>query len=135
MRTFGEKGQSAKLIAQFIGCGSYPPTSAMKKFILSLMLTLLLAFDACGNDFNLKATFYWPNHNCGTITASGDKINNSKLKNNLIRWVALSDDMFRIYGFKLGDIIIVESDVVKELCGEWIVKDKMGKGICQNCCL
>lgn len=79
-----------------------------------------------GNEYKVKATYYWPGHGCGWITASGDRIDNSKLKNNHIRWVALSEDMFRLYGFKLGDIIIVESDFT-ELCGEWIVKDKMGK--------
>lgn len=86
-----------------------------------------MAFNVSGNNFNLKATFYWPNHNCGNVTASGDRIDNNKLKNNSIKWVALSEDMFRLYGFKLGDIIIVESNVAKELCGEWVVKDKMGK--------
>ena len=96
------------------------------KYILSLILTLFIAFSVYGNEYKVKATYYWPGHGCGWVTASGDRIDNSKLKNNRIRWVALSEDMFRLYGFKIGDVIIVESDFA-ELCGEWIVKDKMGK--------
>lgn len=96
------------------------------KNILILILTLFIAFNVCGNTYKVKATYYWPGNGCGWVTASGDRISDSKLKNNHIRWVALSEDMFRIYGFKIGDIIIVESEFV-ELCGEWVVKDKMGK--------
>ena len=98
----------------------------MIKYILSLILTLFITFSVCGNTYKVKATYYWPGHGCGWVTASGDRINDSKLKNNHIRWVALSEDMFRLYGFKIGDVIIVESDFA-ELCGEWVVKDKMGK--------
>lgn len=98
----------------------------MMKYILSLILTLFITFNVHGNSYNVKATYYHPGNGCGWVTASGDHINDSKLKNNLIRWVALSEDMFRLYGFKIGDIIIVESEFV-ELCGEWVVKDKMGK--------
>jgi len=96
------------------------------KYFLSLILTLFIAFNVYANEYKVKATYYCPGYGCGWVTASGDRISDSKLKNNRIRWVALSEDMFRIYGFKIGDIIIVESDFA-ELCGEWIVKDKMGK--------
>ena len=61
------------------------------------------------------------------VTASGDRINYDKLKNYQIRWVALSHDMFNQHGFRLGDVIIVESDSNPAINGEWVVKDKMGK--------
>ena len=43
-----------------------------------------------------------------------------------IRWVALSHDMFKQHGFKMGDVIIVESESTPAINGEWVVKDKMG---------
>ena len=33
--------------------------------------------------------------------------------------------MFHKHGFKLGDVIIVESESTPSINGEWIVKDKM----------
>jgi len=35
--------------------------------------------------------------------------------------------MFNQHGFKMGDVIIVESESTPSLNGEWVVKDKMGK--------
>ena len=34
--------------------------------------------------------------------------------------------MFKQHGFKLGDVIIVESETNPSVNGEWVVKDKMG---------
>ena len=62
----------------------------------------------------------------GWVTASGSRIDNSKLKNYEIRWVALSSDMFKKHGFKMGDTINVTCDRVPKLHGKWVVKDRMG---------
>ncbi|MBQ9555608.1 MAG: hypothetical protein IJV05_05225 [Muribaculaceae bacterium] len=35
--------------------------------------------------------------------------------------------MFNQHGFKLGDVIIVESETNPAINGEWVVKDKMSK--------
>ncbi len=34
--------------------------------------------------------------------------------------------MFKQHGFKMGDVIIVESESTPAINGEWVVKDKMG---------
>ena len=74
----------------------------------------------------VTATYYHagPKYKLSWITASGKRINNTKLKNKQIRWVALSRDMFKYY--KFGDIIKVESSN-KQLNGLWVVMDKMGE--------
>lgn len=73
----------------------------------------------------VTATYYYVGHNCGHVTADGSRINNSKVSSGEHRWVALSRDMFTRHGYELGDIIHVESKN-PILCGEWIVRDKMG---------
>ena len=93
-----------------------------------LALAVVIAMTAVGQEFTLKATKYHPGMGgAGWVTASGDRINNDKLKNYQIRWVALSHDMFNQHGFKMGDVIIVESESTPAINGEWVVKDKMAK--------
>lgn len=94
-----------------------------KHLFLVFLFTLFISFNAISNTYKMRATYYTPGRGCGWVTASGDRINYEKLKNFQIRWVALSPDMFRKHGFKLGDIIEVITDV-KELSGFWVVKDK-----------
>ena len=87
----------------------------------------MIAISAVGQEFKLHATKYHPGQGgAGWVTASGDRINYDKLKNYQIRWVALSHDMFKQHGFKMGDVIVVESETSPALNGEWVVKDKMG---------
>ena len=75
----------------------------------------------------MRATKYHPGMGgAGHVTASGDRIDKAKLRNYEIRWVALSADMFRKHGFKLGDTIMVTSESVPKLNGKWVVKDRMG---------
>jgi len=89
-------------------------------------MTLVIALMASGQEYTLRATKYHPGQGgAGWVTASGDRINYTKLKNYQIHWVALSHDMFKL-GFRLGDTIIVESQSMPKLNGEWVVKDKMG---------
>lgn len=77
--------------------------------------------------YDLRATKYHPGMGgAGWVTASGARIDKKLLKAYKIRWVALSPDMFRECGFRLGDTINVECDRVDKLNGLWIVKDKMG---------
>jgi len=92
------------------------------------ILVATLALTCAATEYTLRATKYHPGQGgAGWVTASGDRINYNRLKNYEIHWVALSPDMFSRYGFRLGDTIIVESDVCPKLNGEWIVKDKMGR--------
>ena len=96
----------------------------LKRFLLAL--AVVIAVSAMGQDYKLHATKYHPGQGgAGWVTASGDRINYDKLKNYQIRWVALSPDMFHKHGFKMGDVIIVESESTPSINGEWIVKDKM----------
>ena len=80
-----------------------------------------------GASYELRATKYHPGMGgAGWVTASGARIDNKRLKAYEIRWVALSPDMFRQCGFRMGDTIVVESGRVEKLNGKWVVKDKMG---------
>ena len=97
----------------------------LRRFFLAL--AVVIAVVAFGQEYTLHATKYHPGMGgCGWVTASGDRINYDRLKNYQIRWVALSHDMFKQYGFKMGDVIIVESESTPSINGEWVVKDKMG---------
>ncbi|MBR1551042.1 MAG: hypothetical protein IJ632_01830 [Muribaculaceae bacterium] len=93
-----------------------------------LALAAIVALTAMSQKHALRATKYHPGMGgAGWVTASGDRIDNGKLKNYEIRWVAMSPDMFSNYGFRLGDTIEVTCDNVPKLNGRWIVKDKMGR--------
>ena len=73
-----------------------------------LAIAAIVALTAMGQKHTLRATKYHPGMGgAGWVTASGDRIDNGKLKNYEIRWVALSPDMFSRYGFRLGDTIEV----------------------------
>lgn len=95
----------------------------VKNLILVFLFALFISLNANSNTYTMNATYYIPGKGCGWVTASGDRINYNKLKNFQIRWVALSPDMFRQHGFKMGDVIEVISDK-KEIAGLWVVKDK-----------
>lgn len=95
-----------------------------------VMLVIVVAANMCSSSsaqtFTLRATKYHPGRGgAGWRTASGDRIDNNKLRNYEFRWVALSPDLFK-KGMRMGDTIIVECERVPKLNGEWIVKDKMG---------
>ncbi|MBR6282998.1 MAG: hypothetical protein IKR25_01720 [Muribaculaceae bacterium] len=97
----------------------------MRRLLLAVMATMSLSL--MGQQFTMHATKYHPGMGgAGWRTASGDRIDNNKLRNYEIRWVALSSDMFRQHGFKLGDTIVVTSTSVPKLNGKWVVKDRMG---------
>ena len=94
-----------------------------RKVLIFILVTFICSMEISANH-TVRATKYYAGHNCGWRTASGDRINKQKVRSGEHRWVALSHDMFKKHGFKMGDKIRVESDnpVLK---GEWIVKDKM----------
>lgn len=96
----------------------------MRKRFFIIALVVLLFSPVIIPNHTLRATKYYANHNCGSITADGSRINNARVHNGQDRWVALSHDMFK-KGYSLGDIIMVESKNPR-LNGTWIVKDKMG---------
>ncbi len=99
----------------------------MRMRFVALIVVVALVFITRAEDYTLRATKYHPGMGgAGWVTASGARIDNNKLKKYEIRWVALSHDMFRECGFRLGDTIEVESERVTALNGLWIVKDKMG---------
>lgn len=94
-----------------------------RKVLIFILVTLICSMEISANHI-VRATKYYAGHNCGYVTASGDRINNQKVRSGEHRWVALSHDMFKKHGFKMGDKIRVESNNLV-LQGEWIVKDKM----------
>ena len=99
----------------------------MKRLLLLFALLATLA-TTVAEDYTLRATKYHPGMGgAGWVTASGARIDNKKLKRYEIRWVALSHDMFRECGFRMGDTIEVECERIEALNGLWIVKDKMGR--------
>ncbi len=97
----------------------------MKKLVLFLLITIAALTTMAGeNEYTLYGTFYYPSY--GSHTASGDRINASKVKTGEHRWVALSNDMFKRYGFSINDTIYVNSTNNPTVNGYWVVKDKMG---------
>lgn len=93
------------------------------KIIIILILLVFINLNI-NSQHLVRATKYYGGHKCSWVTASGDRINNQKVRAGEHRWVALSHDMFKKHGFKMGDKIRVESNN-PVLRGEWIVKDKM----------
>lgn len=93
---------------------------------LLLLVMLVISLTVLAEEHDLTATKYHPGRGgAGWVTASGDRIDNQKLKNYEIRWVALSHDMFK-KGYRMGDTIQVKCESVPKLNGAWVVKDKMG---------
>ena len=87
----------------------------------------VMVMTVMGQTYTVSATKYHPGMGgAGWVTASGDRIDNAKLKKYEIRWVALSPDLFN-KGFRMGDTIEVTCESVPKLNGLWIVKDKMGR--------
>ena len=92
--------------------------------VLFLLALLIVSLNASGQ-VTVTATKYHPGMGgAGWVTASGSRIDNNKLKNYEIKWVALSRDLFNKLGVKMGDEVIIECSN-KNLNGVWIVKDKM----------
>ena len=105
---------------------TYQKLMTMRPFLFAIVA--IVAITAMGQKHTLRATKYHPGMGgAGWVTASGARIDNAKLKNYEIRWVALSHDMFSRHGFRLGDTIEVTCENVEKLNGLWVVKDKMGK--------
>ena len=95
-----------------------------RKLLFAVMAVMALC--VMGQSYTVSATKYHPGiGGAGCVTASGSRIDNTKLKNYEIRWVALSPDLFN-KGFRMGDTIEVNCDRVPKLNGKWVVKDKMG---------
>ena len=93
---------------------------------LFLLLLLICSINASGQ-VTVTATKYHPGMGgAGWVTASGSRIDNNKLRNYEIKWIALSPDMFSKLGVKMGDEVIIEC-ANERLNGVWIVKDKMAK--------
>ena len=87
----------------------------------------VMVMTVMGQTYTVSATKYHPGMGgAGWVTASGDRIDNAKLKRYEIRWVALSPDLFN-KGFRMGDTIEVTCDHVPRLNGKWVVKDRMGR--------
>ena len=92
---------------------------------LFLLLLLISSIGASGQ-VTVTATKYHPGMGgAGWVTASGSRIDNNKLKNYEIKWIALSHDMFQKLGVKMGDEVIIECANTL-INGVWKVMDKMG---------
>ena len=75
---------------------------------LFLLALLICSINASGQ-VTVTATKYHPGMGgAGWVTASGSRIDNNKLKNLEIKWVALSPDMFKKLGVKMGDEVIIK---------------------------
>ena len=97
----------------------------LRKLLFAVMAVMVMT--VMGQTYTVSATKYHPGMGgAGWVTASGDRIDNAKLKKYEIRWVALSPDLFN-KGFRMGDTIEVSCDRVPKLNGKWVVKDKMGR--------
>ena len=97
----------------------------LRKLLFAVMAVMVMT--VMGQTYTVSATKYHPGMGgAGWVTASGDRIDNAKLKKYEIRWVALSPDLFN-KGFRLGDTIEVSCDRVPKLNGKWVVKDRMGR--------
>ena len=91
---------------------------------LFLVLLLICSISASGQ-VTVTATKYHPGMGgAGWITASGSRIDNNKLRNYEIKWIAVSHDMFQKLGVKMGDEVIIEC-ANSLLNGVWKVMDKM----------
>ncbi len=89
------------------------------------LLALLICSINASAQVTVTATKYHPGMGgAGWVTASGSRIDNNKLRNYEIKWVALSHDLFKKLGVKMGDEVIIECSNEK-LNGVWVVKDKM----------
>ncbi len=93
---------------------------------LLLAAVAVMGLSAMAQTLTVKGTYYHPGGKLSWRTASGDRIDNDKLKNREIRWVAASPDIFTA-GFKMGDTIIVNCEKAPRLNGKWVIKDRMGK--------
>ena len=82
-----------------------------RKLLFAVMAVTALAM--MGQSYTVSATKYHPGiGGAGWKTASGARIDNTKLKNYEIRWVAISQDLLK-KGFRT-------------LNGKWVIKDCMG---------
>lgn len=90
------------------------------------LFALLIVSLGANAQMTVRATKYHPGMGgAGWVTASGSRIDNNKLKNLEIRWIAISRDLFDKLGVKMGDEVIIECSN-PNLSGVWVVKDKMG---------
>ena len=101
------------------------PKTLMKHLFLAAIIAVM-GLSAMGQTLSVNATLYHPGGGLSWHTASGDRIDNDKLKKHEIRWVAASADIFAA-GFKMNDTILVESEKCPSLNGKWVIKDRMGK--------
>ena len=93
---------------------------------LFLLVLLFCSINASGQ-VTVTATKYHPGMGgAGWVTASGSRIDNNKLRNYEVKWIALSPDMFSKLNVKMGDEVIIEC-ANSNLNGVWVVKDKMAR--------
>ena len=61
------------------------------------------------------------------ITADGSKISISSLEKGEIRWIAVSRDLLRVHGFKLGDKVKLTCEKEPRIDGVWEIHDTMAE--------
>ena len=114
----------------FLQQKSLPATREDKQVMIDLidtfLLLLLISSIGASGQVTVTATKYHPGMGgAGWVTASGSRIDNNKLKNYEIKWIALSHDMFQKLGVKMGDEVVIEC-ANSLISGVWKVMDKMG---------
>lgn len=105
----------------------------MNKFLITLLaiITITAAMWADSKEFKVRSTMYYAGGKYGTYTASGDRIVPAKVLSGEVRWVALSQDLYRA-GFAFGDTIVVSGHKTPWVNGLWVVKDKMAHSRCMD---
>ena len=85
-----------------------------------------MGLSAMAQTMTVTGTIYHPGGRLSWRTASGDKIDNEKLKKREIKWMAVTKDILDA-GFKMNDTVVVECESAPQLNGKWVIKDRMSR--------
>lgn len=98
------------------------------KTMMMLATFLLMTLEIVAEEgLIVSATMYHPvKSQCygnPLVTADGSRIDLASLKEGKTRWIAISQDLLKIYSF--GDTVEIKSSN-PELSGKWVIHDTMG---------
>lgn len=92
----------------------------LKLIFILLLMSFIIIFTANAQTLKVNLTYYHPTYS--NITADGSTINNKHLKQNRIKWCAVSRDIWKLYPKNSYD-----KRIYIEGLGYYYVKDKMHK--------
>lgn len=102
----------------------------MQRLIVKIILIVAFSLISSwcyskGHDsLEVRATYY--HAKSSSVTASGQIVDEEKIKLGEHRWIAVSRDILELELLSFGDTVVVESLECPGLNGEWVVFDKMG---------